>query len=504
VNRYLLGGRYRLADRIASGGMGEVWRGRDELLGRPVAVKLLSAARAGNEAFRARFRAEARYAASLSHPGIAQVYDYGETGGEPHGGAYLVMELVTGEALSAALAREGRLSPGAMLDIVGQAARALQVAHSAGIVHRDIKPGNLLVTTEGLVKITDFGIARALRAAQTGHLTQTGMVMGTARYVSPEQASGLDVGAGSDIYSLGVVAYECLAGQAPFAAEAPIAVALAHVHAAVPPLPADIPGPVADLVMAMLAKRPEDRPGSARLISDHAFALRDALPAPDHPTNPGADDPHGTAWLTPGAPTRETVLTRGGGPVSPFIFTSPQPGISGAGDPPGLARTGLLEGAGFAEPYEWTGPMRPRRFRRARRTVFFTATLGAALAGIGIAAAVLMMNGQHGPANGKTSRPGTQANRTSAGPPGSSAAGAPARLIDGRAGHGHAAHAGDRHPAREAKSGTRWPAGQPDSSMRPRPTATGSPQPTVTASPTSTLTVTPSPSASSAQPSSTP
>ena len=212
----MLNRRYRLTARIAAGGMGEVWRGTDELLGRAVAVKLLSDRHAADEQFRARFRAEARYAASLSHPGIARVYDYGESAVGPAGNgrpgtstAYLVMELVEGEPLSATLAR-GRMSTGAALDVVAQAASALAAAHEAGIVHRDVKPGNLLITPEGQVKITDFGIARAALAAQ---LTQSGMVMGTAQYVSPEQATARPVTTATDIYSLGVVGYECLAGR---------------------------------------------------------------------------------------------------------------------------------------------------------------------------------------------------------------------------------------------------------------------------------------------------
>ncbi len=272
---YLLAGRYRLTDRIAAGGMGEVWRGEDVLLNRAVAVKLLPTGRAGDESFLARFRAEARYAASLSHPGIARVYDYGESA--EFGGAYLIMELVKGEPLSAILARAGRLSPDATLDITGQAARALDAAHQAGIVHRDIKPGNLLVAAGGTTKITDFGIATAVRAAQASHLTETGMVMGTAMYVSPEQATGAPVDASSDIYSLGVVAYECLAGHVPFMATEPLAIAYAHKHAPVPALPPDVPQPVADLVYDMLAKTPAGRPVSAQVVADRADMLRDAL-----------------------------------------------------------------------------------------------------------------------------------------------------------------------------------------------------------------------------------
>jgi eukaryotic-like serine/threonine-protein kinase len=275
VSDYLLAGRYRLTDRIAAGGMGEVWRGEDQLLNRAVAVKLLPTGRAGDESFLARFRAEARYAASLSHPGIARVYDYGESA--EFGGAYLIMELVDGEPLSAILARAGRLSADATLDIVSQAARALDAAHQAGIVHRDIKPGNLLVAAGGITKITDFGIATAVRATQASHLTQTGMVMGTAMYVSPEQATGAPVNDASDIYSLGVVAYECLAGHPPFTASEPLAIAYAHKHEPVPALPPDVPEPVSELVYDMLAKTPEGRPASARAVADRADMLRDAL-----------------------------------------------------------------------------------------------------------------------------------------------------------------------------------------------------------------------------------
>jgi len=275
VSDYLLAGRYRLTDRIAAGGMGEVWRGQDDLLNRAVAIKLLPTGRAGDEAFLARFRAEARYAASLSHPGIARVYDYGES--SEFGGAYLVMELVNGDPLSAILARAGRLSPDATLDIISQAARALDAAHQAGIVHRDIKPGNLLVAAGGTTKITDFGIATAVAAAQASHLTETGMVMGTAMYVSPEQATGAQVTDASDIYSLGVVAYECLAGHPPFTASEPLAIAFAHKHEPVPALPPDVPQPVSDLVYHMLAKTPEERPASVRVVADRADVLRDAL-----------------------------------------------------------------------------------------------------------------------------------------------------------------------------------------------------------------------------------
>jgi len=318
VSDYLLAGRYRLTDRIAVGGMGEVWRGEDNLLTRSVAVKLLPTGRAGDEAFLARFRAEARYAASLSHPGIARVYDYGESA--EFGGAFLVMELVNGEPLSAILARAGRLSPDATLDIVSQAARALDAAHQAGIVHRDIKPGNLLVAAGGTTKITDFGIATAVAAAQAAHLTETGMVMGTAMYVSPEQATGAQVTEASDIYSLGVVAYECLAGHPPFTASEPLAIAFAHKHEPVPALPPDVPQPVSDLVYHMLAKTPAERPASVQVVADRADMLRDALAMREsaEPGYPGAtrsDLPAAATGVLPGAYGPGTAPPRGhGGP----------------------------------------------------------------------------------------------------------------------------------------------------------------------------------------------
>jgi eukaryotic-like serine/threonine-protein kinase len=359
VSDYLLAGRYRLTGRIAAGGMGEVWRGEDQLLNRTVAVKLLPTGRAGDEAFLARFRAEARFAASLSHPGIARVYDYGES--SEFGGAYLVMELVEGDPLSAILARAGRLSPDATLDIVSQAARALDAAHQAGIVHRDIKPGNLLVAAGGTTKITDFGIATAVRAAQASHLTETGMVMGTAMYVSPEQATGAPVNSASDIYSLGVVAYECLAGRPPFTAREPLAIAFAHKHEPVPALPPDVPPPVSDLVYHMLAKTPEERPANVRVVADRADMLRDAMALGDS-ARPGdyADD---YAGLTRGGLTRADLPAAATGALLGQV--GPQ------------AQTGAPSWAG-------SGGARAARRRRRLVTASATAALCAVAAGIGL------------------------------------------------------------------------------------------------------------------------
>jgi len=273
VTEFVLEGRYAGIALIATGGMGEVWRGVDMRLNRPIAIKMLSAIHADDQQFRARFRAEAQYASSLSHRGITKVFDYGEH--SPLGGPYLIMELVDGQPLSEILERYHRLDPYVVLDIIAQAARALDTAHQAGIVHRDIKPGNLLIMADGTTKITDFGIAKA-SSIQALNLTATGIVMGTALYVSPEQATGSPLTGASDVYSLGVVAYECLAGEPPFMADQPLAIAIMHKHEPVPPLPPDVPRQIADLVYAMLAKTPDGRPESAMHVADRAEVIRDA------------------------------------------------------------------------------------------------------------------------------------------------------------------------------------------------------------------------------------
>ena len=288
----VLAGRYRLDGRIAVGGMGEVWGGEDVLLGRPVAVKCLKPEYVDDAEFRERFRGEARHAAALSHPGIASVYDYGEQV-EPETAAWLVMELVDGEPLSALLQREGRLSTERTLDIIGQAALALEAAHAIGVVHRDVKPGNLLVRPDGVVKITDFGIARAADAVP---ITRTGSLIGTAYYLSPEQAAGSAVTPASDVYSLGVVAYECLTGQRPFPGTNPMAVAAAHIGEQPPTLPADVPEPVRDLVMRALDKDPAKRPAHAGDLGRAALALQHG----------DAADPAKTRVL-PVVPTRPPV-----------------------------------------------------------------------------------------------------------------------------------------------------------------------------------------------------
>jgi len=261
------GGRYELQSRIAIGGMGEVWQATDLVIGRHVAIKILKDEYLGDPGFLERFRAEARHAALVNHEGIANVFDYGEEDGS----AYLVMELVPGEALSTILEREHVLSTDKVLDIVAQTAAALQAAHAAGLVHRDIKPGNLLITPDGRVKITDFGIARI---ADQVPLTATGQVMGTVQYLSPEQASGHPASPTTDVYSLGIVAYECLAGRRPFTGESQVAIAMAQINETPPDLPVTVSEPVRNLVYACIAKNPADRPQSAAHLSRAAQALR--------------------------------------------------------------------------------------------------------------------------------------------------------------------------------------------------------------------------------------
>ncbi len=255
-----LGERYVLQERLAVGGMGEVWSAIDEVLNRPVAVKVLRNDLAPDGAFQARFRAEARTAAALSHGGIAAVYDYGEA----QGSAYLVMELVPGEALSAMISREGALGTDRTLQIVSQSARALHAAHRHGVIHRDIKPANLMITPELRVKVTDFGIARP---RDHEPLTATGQVMGTAHYLAPELARGEIASPLSDVYALGVVAYECLAGWRPFDGDNQVAVATAHLQDEPPPLPETIPAPVRAVVMQAMAKNPAQRPQGANALA---------------------------------------------------------------------------------------------------------------------------------------------------------------------------------------------------------------------------------------------
>ena len=266
----LLGGRYELDESVGSGGFSEVWRAKDTVLSRPVAVKLLRPAYADHAEALARFRAEARNAAALSHQNVARVYDYHEPDDQDQ--PYLVMEFVDGPSLADVLA-DGPLSVTQTMDVIAQAAAGLDAAHASGLTHRDIKPGNLLLGPGGAVKITDFGIAHAVGAAP---VTVTGMLVGTPSYMAPERVAGAQATPASDLYALGIVGYECLAGTRPFVG-VPLEVAMAHRDRPLPPLPVWVPAEAGRFVMQLTAKDPAARPGSAAEVAWRAGQLRDGL-----------------------------------------------------------------------------------------------------------------------------------------------------------------------------------------------------------------------------------
>jgi tRNA A-37 threonylcarbamoyl transferase component Bud32 len=288
----LLGNRYRLGERIAAGGMGAVYRAVDETLGRQVAVKALRRELADDPTFLERFRREARAAAGLSHPGVAGVYDYGELGGQP----FIVMELVEGETLAERLAARGRLPWREAFAIGEQVAAALAAAHAHGLVHRDVKPANILLGRDGRAKVTDFGIAQA---AQTATLTRTGMVLGSANYVAPEQAKGGHVGPAADLYSLGCVLFEAVTGETPYHGGNAVAIATQHVSAPVPDpreRGQDLPPEAAALITRALQKHPAGRfPSGAAMAAalaaarhgDGATRVLPALPEPAGPPGRG-------------------------------------------------------------------------------------------------------------------------------------------------------------------------------------------------------------------------
>lgn len=290
----VLGGRYELSDLVAAGGMGEVWRARDRVLDRLVAVKVVRPGLSQDAEFLQRFRNEARLAARLSHPHVAHVHDFGEDAD----GAYLVMELVDGSSV-ASLLGSGPVPIDVVVEIVRQSAEGLSAAHAVGLVHRDVKPANLLLTRDKEVKVTDFGIARALGEAK---VTRTGEVVGTAQYLSPEAALGRQVGPQSDVYALAVLTYELLVGRRPFEGDSGVALALRHINDAPADLPPFVPFAVARVVMRGLAKSPTHRPDGTR-----AFAGELAH-----------------AWRTCGhiTPTVDGARWRTGEPAEP-MWTSP-------------------------------------------------------------------------------------------------------------------------------------------------------------------------------------
>src|SRR5450432_2555755 len=252
--------RYHIEREIAHGGMAEVYLARDESLDRLVALKALFPEYAREPSFVERFRREAQAAANLNHPNIVAIYDWGQESGT----YFIVMEYVEGRSLRDLIRSEGALDPGQAADITAEIASALAFAHRSGVVHRDVKPGNVLLTKSGTVKVTDFGIARA---GTSDGLTQTGSVMGTATYFSPEQAQGLPVDGRSDVYALGVVLYEMVTGVAPFVAASPVSVAYKHVREEPAPpssIVPDLPGAMDRIVLTAMTKDVDARYQSAQ------------------------------------------------------------------------------------------------------------------------------------------------------------------------------------------------------------------------------------------------
>ncbi|MEH0147872.1 protein kinase [Corynebacterium sp. Q4381] len=277
----LIGPDYQLQWVIGHGGMSTVWLADDAVNEREVALKILRPEYSGNEEFLARFRNEALAAEGINSPNVVATYDYREVQ-TPAGFTmcFIAMEYIRGESLADMIAREGQLEEDLALDVLEQAAHGLAVIHRMGLVHRDIKPGNLMLTQNGQIKITDFGIAKAAAAVP---LTRTGMVVGTAQYVSPEQAQGLSVTTASDVYSLSVVGYEMLSGNRPFTGDSSVSVALAHVNNEPPPLPISVSAPARELIEIGLRKNPDQRFRDGNEIQLAIRQVRDGV----RPTQPG-------------------------------------------------------------------------------------------------------------------------------------------------------------------------------------------------------------------------
>ncbi len=312
-----LGGRYTLGAAIASGGMGDVWEATDEVLRRPVAVKVMRPQGPSDAAFLERFRDEARSSASLHHPNIATVFDYGEEDGT----AYLVMELVPGRTLGEIIRdHDGGMPAEEVRSMLGQAALALSAAHEAGVVHRDVKPANIIVTPEGRAKLTDFGIARV--GDGSGH-TLTGEVLGTPDYISPEQALGEPATASSDLYSLGIVAHEMITGRKPFDMGSPVATAIAQVTDPPPELPATVPLDLREVIDACLAKSAADRPAHALAVAEAAGVSLASLPGVTPLPGREPSTARGSSRRPRGSPSATRAPARGWQPSAPAVPVTP-------------------------------------------------------------------------------------------------------------------------------------------------------------------------------------
>ena len=367
----VLGGRYRLVELLGQGGMATIHRAQDIRLGRDVAVKVLRPEYGRDPDFFARFRQEAQSAASLNHPNIVSVHDYGQGPDGP----FIVMEYVEGEDLASLLRRNGALTPRRAARIAAEVARALDAAHARGIVHRDVKPGNILIASDGRVKVTDFGIARAIAEAQ---LTLPGMTLGSVHYFSPEQARGEPATAASDIYALGIVLYECLAGRRPWEGDSAVSVALARLTGAAPgpsDVVAAVPPALDAIVRRALAPAAEDRFPTAAAMADALESFLAAGTAGSTATGTAGSTAAGTTGSGAAVPPRSAAAA---GSTAATPLAPPGWSPSGAGSPPGAGATsgpGTVLAAGAAprpsrpaagpEPSRQAVASRPRPVRPA-------------------------------------------------------------------------------------------------------------------------------------------
>jgi hypothetical protein len=492
--------RYRLDGQIATGGVGQVWRATDLLLERPVAVKVLRPEYADHPDTIERFRKEARLAGALSHPRVAQVYDFGHGG--PDRSPYLVMEYVDGPSL-ADLLLASPLAPVAALDVIAQAADGLSAAHRAGLVHRDVKPGNILIGQEGRVKVSDFGIAHAVGQAP---VTDPALVMGTSQYLAPERITGGSGSPVSDLYSLGIVLYECLTGIPPYDGTAGEVMA-GHLYLPLPPLPATVPPELDALVAQLTVKDPARRLGDARELAALASRLRDAIAL-------------GPARVpTPAGPAGAATVVNAGRGAAPAVADEERAAPSYPTVPPDILAPDDFDAAGGFSLGTENGPdpgragtaRDPLATRRRKRAAALTAGIvllaGGGLIGLlasgALRAAPAANRTPAGPTSGaapQRTRPATPSSSRPPAPGGAVASPAPATSGSptGHAKHGKHGKGGKKGKATPSptgsSTGSAGPTPGPSSPGAPTTTPSGTPTGTPTGSPSTSPSAVPSPS----------